>query len=128
MIDIHEMCIGAHVEFNGKRAEILGIDVDDDEYAPIIVKTSLASVEPDEIDPIPITAELLQELGFECIERRGLVSIWQRGDISIYFVGKRIGMKLKTIKNDLNIASFRYLHELEAFVYLTTKAELIKED
>lgn len=128
MIDVKELRIGAHVEFNKERVKILGIEVADDEDVPVIIKTSLASVEPDEIEPIPLTADLLQEIGFVCIEQRGSISVWERGNIHICILGERIAARIENGKNSPSISSIRYLHELEAFVYLTTKQELIKEE
>lgn len=64
MIDVKELRVGAHVCFNAKRVKILGIDVANDKDVPIIINTSAASVEPAEVNPIPLTIELLQEIGF----------------------------------------------------------------
>ncbi len=131
MIDVKELRIGAHVMHEGKRfrveviyGELVGINVGNDEKNG----KSVAGIPTDELDPIPLTAELLQELGFEKMVQRVRVSAWMRDNMDINIIGERIAAKIRDAGNSLSIFSVRYLHELEAFVYLTTKQELIKED
>ncbi len=131
MIDVKELRIGSHIMHKGKRfrieiiyGELVGINVGNDEKTG----KSVAGIPTDEFDPIPLTAELLQEIGFERLLQSGSMSSWARDDIYISIVGECVSARIVNDKNDLYISSIRYLHELEVFVYLTTKQGLIKED
>lgn len=123
MIDVRELRINSHVLHNGKRFKVIRISdmgiVEIDGYIK----------EEEKIDPIPITPNLLKELGFEKIKdprfdyakryenNRGLfVSIITDGVIRIESWD---GLILRG-----NMIC-QYLHEMEQFVYLTTKHELI---
>ncbi len=128
MIDVKELRIGAHVSLRGERVTIFQTI-----YTGLVEvirpnKEFEVCTTTDELDPIPLTAELLQEIGFERLAQLGSMSTWARDDIYISIVGERVAARIVNDKNDLSISSIRYLHELEAFVYLTTKQELIKED
>ena len=124
-IDIKELHIGAHISINGERVRIEQIATD---YIGFKHKEGDYSGYPpdrDRIEPIPITEELLSELGFECIARYN-ESWWQRGNKRIKIKGNYVEVEVYQGFYD---ATWRcvYLHELEAFLYLTTKTELIKE-
>lgn len=133
MIDPKELYIGSHVLYNGKRmvvccisGAVYGADISLIEPKEIVVHKDVWACN---IEPIPITAELLEELGFELREDywRKIFNpnqwIYIRKDDDEDYYNARI-------HSDINVnTSFRckYLHELEAFLYLTTKTELIKE-
>lgn len=61
MIDIRTLIIGSHVEYEGKRERIRGLDEDNG----LIVRFPAEYVSVDKVKPIPITPELLTGLGFE---------------------------------------------------------------
>jgi len=129
MIDIKELRAGAHVEIAGHRCRLAAIDSLNNEVGIELYVMDEAGwkypkgYKVNDIEPIPITAELLQELGFESYH--------------YCWVKKPNGNPIKVEDNEdgswgvsvigANI-TVRYLHELEAFVYMTTKTELIKED
>ncbi len=137
MIDVKELRIGAHYYNTSYTKPVIGritsiydkdrvslcydmpLDPDSDPYEGAMLH---------DLDPIPLTAELLQELGFERLAQSGSMSSWARDDIYISIVGECVSARIVNDKNDLYISSIRYLHELEVFVYLTTKQGLIKED
>jgi len=118
MIDIKQLRVGAHINYKGGRVKISTIG-----FAQFTYDNQREVGLIADIDPIPITAELLQELGFESYH--------------YCWVKKPNGNPIKVEDNEdgtwgvsvigANI-TVRYLHELEAFVYLTTKQELIKEN
>lgn len=129
MIDIRELRINNTVWFNDKRVKITAIDNTDD--VPF-VKTSFRDdkwLHAKLIDPIPITEELLKELGFKK-NNTDLDLDYEK------FPKDRLGIFIKGIKENLirveiwdNVIKkgdmlCQYLHELETFVYLTTKKEL----
>lgn len=139
MIDPKELRIGSHVMVNGVRARVIRIDEPmEHEIPPCTLLRFKAMVDgevrdcgcpadSDKVEPIPITAELLEELGFLKMEAHGSVSVWMRRDIRIDFYGTRITATVGNVYNKCTINPIYYLHELEAFLYLTTKIELIKE-
>lgn len=144
MIDPKTLRIGSHVMVNGVRARVILIDEPKDKHEMpsctlLRFKTLIdrewrdcgCPADSDKVKPIPITAELLTELGFEKSEdniRRKIFTPNQwiyicRDNDKDYYNAR--------IHSDINMnTSFRckYLHELEAFLYLTTKTELIKEE
>ena len=138
MIDIRQLHIGAHVECEGKRARIEQISTIHlaDEPMEVFLRCSdgLALVAPlDEIKPIPITPELLADLGFE---NRSLVK-WHSpswmlkvDDYAVIFQKKPSGelWKVSCIKGgmDCGFCVCRYLHEAEAFLALHN-VELIND-
>jgi len=129
MIDIKDLHVGAHVEIAGHRYRLVAIDSLNNEVGiELYIMDESGRKYPkgykvNDIDPIPITAGLLQELGFESYH--------------YCWVKKPNGNPIKVEDNEdgtwgvsvigTNI-TVRYLYELEAFVYLATKTELIKED
>lgn len=119
-IDIKELRIGSHVNFNGTRVEIQSIDVCDDEYAPIIIKTQIASVDPDEIAPIPITPELLTELGFEYKDK----IYWDNWFKGGFDIERDKDSKYFDYSSELRL---EYLHELETLYYMIYGVELITD-
>lgn len=133
MIDIKELRIGSHyyntiyvkpvigrvTSISGKDRVSLFYDMpydpENDPYEGAMVH---------DLEPIPLTAGLLEELGFECLEQRDSVSVWSRSGIHIEKWGEQTAIKLSSVLG----LTIRCLHELEDFVYLATKTELIKED
>ena len=134
MIDPKTLHIGSHVMVNGVRVRVTAIEshltgtvlgycatIDGDKFTCGSLSIN------DGVEPIPITAELLTELGFLKMEEHCSVSVWMRRDIRIDFYGTRITAMVGNDYNKCKINPIYYLHELEAFLCLTTKTELIKE-
>lgn len=113
MIDPKELRIGAHYAYKGSRVEISTIGEWQFTYAH---KTEVGMI--DDLQPIPLTPEILTELGFEKMEEFGGVSAWQKDNLIVKIIGKR--------KVAYCVAKTHYLHQLENLVYQTTKNELIK--
>ena len=130
-IDIKELHVGSTIRIGGNMHRISAIDALNGQIGIDAYKTDAKGVKHpfgykiEEVEPIPITEELLTELGFECIARYN-ESWWQRGNKRIKIKGNYVEVEVYQGFYD---ATWRcvYLHELEAFLYLTTKTELIKE-
>lgn len=132
MIDINTLTIGSHVLFNGERVEIEGISKIGLVYG---VKTINDETwyHPDDLDPIPITEELLTELGFEKGGSNAYTKYFCESEyfervIQCCFLNDYRSTWTITYWDDDNRdyhIGAEYLHELEAFVYLTTKQRLI---
>lgn len=135
MIDPKELYIGSHVMVDGVRAKVTDIESNYDWSGDTLIRfcamiygekrTCGAFYQKDGVEPIPITPELLTELGFECIAKYS-ESWWQRGNKRIKMRGNYVDVEIYQGFYDATWQC-KYLHELEAFVYLTTKTELIKE-
>lgn len=124
MIDIKSLHIGSHIAINGKRERVRGLDEDNG----LIIRFPAEYVMANEVEPIPITPALLEELEFKKIAERGHWSDWRNYDgIGIGFVGERISATINSTENVVAVANIHYLHELEAYVYLATQTELIKD-
>jgi hypothetical protein len=139
-VDIKQLRIGAHVEVNGVRARVetfrnVRLSTCD---APHAVFTSIVDGEKrecgcfldgDTVKPIPITSELLAELG---CERTNQVNIWRKKCEKSIIIFRRLGDITRYSceiwqEGCRAVANFRYLHEAEQFIYLTLGKELIEE-
>lgn len=155
MIDIQSLHIGSHVLLvdneivpgityleKGVRYKVTGIDSFNnlislgDKYEERYGIKHALSFNPDNLAPIPITEELLAEISAGKHEKSNkvgdyFVCVWTIGEYQIEFriIGERNIVVIRDyaepqtlIAESMNI---RYLHELEAFIYLTTKQRLI---
>lgn len=95
---------------------------------------------PKDLSPIPLTEEFLKELGFEYTSGKrakcfNIIDNFEKsiGDLNrikletadIDDMEDGFDLRITTTERDLYVEGIRYLHELETFVYLTTKQELI---
>lgn len=141
-VDIKQLRIGSHILIDGKRERVGGIrpsklhnsfQVIIQHEASDFSSFGYVPSASDMIEPIPITPELLTELGFEdCAKKRWHTEDWEkrwgecqylsftklyRGEWRVhYFDGAK----------DRGQTVVRYLHEAEAFLALHG-VELIKE-
>lgn len=120
-VDVKSLRVGSHILVNGKRERVRGLD----EVNGLIVRFPAEYVMAYDVGPIPITPELLTELGFEdCAKKRWHTADWEkrwgerqylsftklyRGEWRVhYFYGA----------NDRGQTVVRYLHEAELFLAL----------
>lgn len=126
MIDIKTLRPGLHVSVDGERKEVKSVS------NPWIFLDDNKPYHGDELDPIPLTAELMQELGFEQEETSNPDSIkLRKGDVTLSSLYTQTSWKLE-IDSDEDyliyiLTTIKYLHELEQFIYLTNGKELIEE-
>lgn len=124
MVDVRSLRIGSHVLVDGKRERVRGIDEDNG----LIVRFPAEYVMANEVEPIPITAELLSELRFR--KEDGFMRLWSKGDNGhfsyIEFSAIRDKWKLYLSGTDGSHTVVRYLHEAELFLGLHN-VELINE-
>lgn len=129
-MDIKQLRIGAHVEVNGVRRAVFGLGCGRVSYLPHPTSSVALSVFANEVNPIPITPELLAELGFErgSDERKWHKEIDQTW-IGIHLFLDRERMRVYVCDDSVDYGNMivRYLHELENFIYLTLGKELIEE-
>ena len=104
-------------EVNGVRRKVLGLGCGRVSSLPHPVNT--------EVNPIPITPELLVELGFELTGDWGEYKIYSKKNVAVRLVGERVYVKVEP--NLGALYDIKYLHELENFIYLTLGKELIEE-
>ena len=142
MIDPKTLHIGSHVMVDGVRARVTDIETNYDSlgathlrFCAVIdgeKRLCRAYSYRDNVEPIPITAELLTELGFEKRESGSFAKEYAPDSwvfITLYATKKlcKVGIyPADSIKEASGVLSC-YLHELESFLYLTIKTELIKE-
>lgn len=131
-VDIKQLRVGSHVLLTceNKRVRIDGITNRKIGYHRRADRTDhLAYARMNEIEPMPITPELLVELGFEKVEEFVNAYRFIKADIDVQFViyGERIAVKVKQNDNHYPAILVRYLHEIENFIYLTLGKELIEE-
>lgn len=72
---------------------------------------------PDELDPIPLTEEILLKCGFE----KDIVSekLYKKGDYQVYFAEKPVFRMM-----GFSIVEVEFLHELQNVYFATAKKEL----
>ena len=138
-MDIRELRINSSVLYDGERVKVCSI-ADINPFEPgVIVKSSkqksLWKAMSESLSPIPITEELLKEL----MPPKGLyeslgdwhVFVLTHGEfqIEVKIVGERTCVSIRMYDEYstkfAEMIGIRYLHELENFVYMTTKKELI---
>lgn len=136
MIDIKTLHIGSHVLVNGKRERVRGLDEDNG----LIIRFPAEYVNANDVEPIPLTPALLEELGFKTKNQKYNTKCWRRTEIpqegrrlpSIEFITfwlYRNGYCKIHYRMDfmnINVIACRYLHEAETFLGLHN-IELIKE-
>lgn len=124
VVDVKTLRICSHILVDGKRERVRGMDEDNG----LIVRFPAEYVMANEVEPIPITAELLSELGFR--EEDGFMRLWSKDDNGhfsyIEFSAIRDKWRLYPSGTDGSLTVVRYLHEAEAFLALHG-VELIKE-
>lgn len=135
-VDIKTLRIGSHILVNGKRERVRGLDEDNG----LIIRFPAEYVNANEVEPIPITHELLEELGFKTKNQKYNTKCWRRTEIpqegrrlpSIEFITfwlYRNGYCKIHYRMDfmnINVIVCRYLNEAETFLALHG-VELIKE-
>lgn len=129
MIDIKSLRIGSHILVNGKRVCVCGIRRTPNlNNALTIVQYTTKDIVvfgevpagSNKVEPIPITPELLEELGFE-IKDYGYNEFW-------WLRSFNLNHKPDSIYWDYDGSiSVDCLHELESLYYLIYGVELIKE-
>ncbi|MDE7346067.1 MAG: hypothetical protein K2N48_04905 [Muribaculaceae bacterium] len=137
MIDPKTLHIGSHVSISSKRRRIDFIDKSNGQVGFDEDRTDDKGWKQpfcfriEDVEPIPITAELLTELGFTNTSSTRRI-VYTKG---CEYDG--LWVEVRTLKDRWEVfvsdndwdgkMAVRYLHELEQFLYLTTKTELIKE-
>ena len=141
MIDPKTLRIGSHVMVDGVRARVTDIESNYDWSGDTLLRfcavidgekrTCGAFSQKDGVEPIPITAELLEELGFEKRESGFFAKEYAPDSwvfLTIYATKELCKVNIyPSVPRKEASSVFCHLHELEAFLYLTTKTELIKE-
>lgn len=126
-VDIKTLRIDAHISINGERVEVESLQ-GGDMVGYITPDNDWFATESWRFEPIPITSELLSELGFR--KEDGFMRLWSKGDNGhfsyIEFSAIRDKWKLYLSGTDGSHTVVRYLHEAEAFLALHG-VELIKE-
>lgn len=154
MIDIKEFRVGSHVMVDGKRIKIQCVGYNKGDYEPFIlhkIDGDTYNIKIDEIEPIPITEELLLDIYENCNKVDELsytgsdeswlyVNIFLTNEIRLvimYIRNSPYECELQVLKHNgsefggdtiLCDANFvRHLHQLENFVFLATGLELIDD-
>lgn len=127
-IDVKTLHIGSHISVDGKRAKVVGIRTTSAMSGlPIVQYTTESVVRFGEllsdsagVMPIPLTSELLEELGFEWKDKGCWQHCWKGG----FDLTRRGKSSYWDYEGDISV---QYLHELESLYYLVYEKELIKE-
>lgn len=114
-VDVKTLTIGSHILVNGKRERVRGLDEDNG----LIIRFPAEYVMASDVEPIPLTSEFLEELGFEKMK----AIFWQAWQKNGLYLAKRN----KSSYWEYEGIRIQYLHELEALYYLIYEQELIKE-
>ena len=136
-IDIKELRVGSIVSIGGQMRRITAIDALNKQIGIDAYATDAKGVKRpfgykiEDIEPIPITEELLTELGFEnTSSTRRIVYTKGREYDDLWVEVRNLKDRWEVFVSDNDWdgrMAVRYLHELEAFLYLSTKIELIKD-
>ena len=138
MIEINTLHIGSHVHIGGKMHRIAAIDALNGQIGIDAYTTDAKGVKHpfgykiEDVEPILITEELLTELGFEKRESGSFAKGYAPDSwifITLYATNElcKVNIFPSDPRKEASSVLGCYLHELELFLYLTTKTELIKE-
>ena len=136
MIDPKELHIGSHVKYQDKIYRVFAIDERKQQVELCVYGTNTNHISRsifcgvESINPIPITAELLTELGFkmtnEISDEHHIA--WVREKPLDAYIEYNMNAKLFFAHfGPFNEIRVDYLHEAEFAFYLAYKQELIKE-
>ena len=118
-VDIKSLRIGSHISINGERVGVESLQ-GGDMIGYITPDNDWFATESWRFEPIPITSELLSELGFR--KEDGFMRLWSKGDNGhfsyIEFSAIRDKWKLYLSGTDGSHTVVRYLHEAEALLAL----------
>lgn len=129
MIDVKSLRIGNFVLLDGERVEIDEISISG-QVGCITQDNDWLGVDAnDRLSPIPITEELLTELGFEKIKDPQYDYAKRYENNRKLFVTIITGgvVRIEAWDNVIHRGNMicQYLHEIQNFVFMTTKKELI---
>jgi len=143
MINIHDLCIGNWV-YDGERAQFpMWVQTIGEDYVYLDFEGNegdLWESTPEELQGIPLTEELLEKMGFKESYAEGVkfhslffkVNDKKHLHLSIRLDKQRTDISEITQKNfpeaevklRSHIENMRFLHELQNFLFLTTKQQL----
>lgn len=115
-VDVKTLRIGSHILVNGKRERVRGLDEDNG----LIIRFPAEYVNADDVEPIPITAELLAELGFQYRDN----TYWEHWFLGGFDIERKEGSSYFDYNSEIRL---EYLHELENLYYLIYETELIHD-
>lgn len=115
-IDVKTLRIGSHILVDGKRERVRGLDEDNG----LIVRFPAEYVLASEVEPIPISPELLKELGLNVISP-GCFEHWFLGNFDLTH---NTDSCYWDYEGDIRV---EFLHELEDLYYLKYGVELIPD-
>lgn len=114
-VDVKTLRIGSHVAIcGGERIRVTAIRSNG------IVTTSLGDMDEKNLTPIPITPELLKELGFQYRDN----TYWERWFLGGFDIERKEGSSYFDYSSEIRL---EFLHELEDLYYLIYGVELIEE-
>lgn len=123
-IDPKELRLGSHVEYKDYRCVVVAIaDLTSALRSGVALKVDsevMLNADPNLIAPIPITSELLTELGFECKDK----IYWEHWFKGGFDIERDKDSKYFDYSSELRI---EYLHELENLYYMIYGVELITD-
>ena len=127
MIQVQGLCIGNWV-YDGERTQFpMFVQVIGEDYVYLDFEGNEADLwesTPEELQGIPLTEELLKKIGFTCFlcESTGIFSK-KEGEYCIKVKPELSQVCIYGFDNHIS-NKITYLHELQNFVFLTTKQQL----
>lgn len=130
-VDVKLLRVGSHILVNGKRERVRGLDEDNG----LIVRFPAEYAMANEVGPIPITPDLLKELGFKYHEYdNGKLWEWRFSDLYKAYgylefdedtttIWRGRLWHMKEVEMEFKV---EFLHELENIFYMFYGVELIK--
>lgn len=118
-VDVKQLRIGSHISINGERVEVESLQ-GGDIVGYITPDNDWFATESWRFEPIPITPELLAELGFQYRDN----TYWERWFLGGFDIERKEGSSYFDYNSEIRL---EYLHELEDLYYLIYGVELIKE-
>jgi hypothetical protein len=126
MIKVNELRVGNLVVYKQDNDELPVLKIDGDSKKIFIDLLLGLNMEVDEqdIDPIPLTSELLERCGFNKGNKYGLRNFWDGpGDICLADIDKENAYRLYGSEWTIG-QNIKYLHHLQNLYYALTGEEL----
>lgn len=125
MIDVHDLCIGNWVYDGDKTQFPMFIRAVGEDYIYLDFEGNegdLWETTPEDLQGIPLTDDIMERCGF--ILKDGL---WRRGAVKVKPESSFVSVEYQSngwLRTSANSTEIYYLHQLQNFVYVTTRQQL----
>lgn len=125
MIEIQDLCVGNWVYDGDKTQFPMFIRAIGEDYVYLDFEGNegdLWESTPDDLQGIPLSDELMAKSGFTLKD-----GLWRRGGVKVKPSSSFVSVEYKSngwLSTSANSTKIQYLHQLQNFIYVTTRQQL----